>query len=569
MERTRVNSRGPQGPAGDGGDGSGTQGPQGPPGKDGEDGKDGLSAYELWKIEVEKGLENPHDPGNNWPKDQTDMDDFWEYLRGEDGKDGQDGEDGESIVVQEPVKGSYNVIAMYAANGQEAQEYVDWANGKVQYVVYDTELKELSGATVTMTFGETTKTYTSGDGGIFYVDNTDLPFRENDPINSLQSVTLQVNGTTHSDLPKNTYIPSQIQVRLRLNIEDGEIKAPRFRYDDTPEAWLIQPLAIDCIFERKEDEDSDWEIMPQGFEAEMQATIYSYDNANGIMTERGKTEETFDFSTHNADRPINIEIPRKAISSKDSNFDMEKASTTEIENEDGEKVDLSDSYWGEYNESEKRYVTIGFDGTDDKGCYGQKVMLQTTDATPKTIIMQDVPAQPMPIPDRMVAYNFLQDAQQNLHASHVQIYLNNPITNQLYEELIFNRYYVVDESATPDEYLYYIPEKQDNIEDLKVYHVMFSGGGQTVTTNEYPLNHTEAIVLKGTTANVISGMTMYLLPMDAEDATYNFIGYPCGVFTLSGSFENPTASLTSSHSEIVKTVPTITTNTTTGGGSTE
>lgn len=57
-------------------------------GEDGKNGADGQSAYELWLAEVEKGLENPHNPGHEWPKDQTDMNDFWYYLSGADGQNG-------------------------------------------------------------------------------------------------------------------------------------------------------------------------------------------------------------------------------------------------------------------------------------------------------------------------------------------------------------------------------------------------------------------------------------------------------------------------------------------------
>ena len=38
--------------------------------------------------EVNKGLENPHNPGHDWPKDQTELNDFWYYLAGADGKNG-------------------------------------------------------------------------------------------------------------------------------------------------------------------------------------------------------------------------------------------------------------------------------------------------------------------------------------------------------------------------------------------------------------------------------------------------------------------------------------------------
>lgn len=61
---------------------------KGEDGKDGQDGQDGKSAYELWKEQVAEGLDNPKNPGTEWPKDETDLNDFWYYLTGADGKDG-------------------------------------------------------------------------------------------------------------------------------------------------------------------------------------------------------------------------------------------------------------------------------------------------------------------------------------------------------------------------------------------------------------------------------------------------------------------------------------------------
>lgn len=61
---------------------------KGKDGNDGVNGLDGKSAYDLWKEQVEKGLENPHEPGTDWPKDQTYMNDFWHYLQGAKGQDG-------------------------------------------------------------------------------------------------------------------------------------------------------------------------------------------------------------------------------------------------------------------------------------------------------------------------------------------------------------------------------------------------------------------------------------------------------------------------------------------------
>ena len=50
----------------------------------GPKGDTGLSAYEFWKEKVADGTVN-------WPKDQTEVADFFKFLKGKDGKDGKDG----------------------------------------------------------------------------------------------------------------------------------------------------------------------------------------------------------------------------------------------------------------------------------------------------------------------------------------------------------------------------------------------------------------------------------------------------------------------------------------------
>lgn len=57
-------------------------------GADGTDGIDGKSAYDLWLKDVANGIENPHVPNTNWPKDQTTMSDFWLFLTGAKGQNG-------------------------------------------------------------------------------------------------------------------------------------------------------------------------------------------------------------------------------------------------------------------------------------------------------------------------------------------------------------------------------------------------------------------------------------------------------------------------------------------------
>ena len=51
----------------------------------GPKGDTGLSAYEFWKEKVADGTVN-------WPKDQTEVADFFKFLKGKDGKDGKDGQ---------------------------------------------------------------------------------------------------------------------------------------------------------------------------------------------------------------------------------------------------------------------------------------------------------------------------------------------------------------------------------------------------------------------------------------------------------------------------------------------
>ncbi|MDO4770774.1 hypothetical protein [Porphyromonas sp.] len=67
-------------------------------GDQGVDGINGKSAYEIWKELVENGLENPKNPGNEWPKDKVSEVHFFEYLTGKDGSNGSNGTNGTNGV---------------------------------------------------------------------------------------------------------------------------------------------------------------------------------------------------------------------------------------------------------------------------------------------------------------------------------------------------------------------------------------------------------------------------------------------------------------------------------------
>lgn len=56
----------------------------------GKNGLDGKSALEIWQDQVAKGdLDDPHNPGQKWPKDKNSQADFWWFLTGATGESGQ------------------------------------------------------------------------------------------------------------------------------------------------------------------------------------------------------------------------------------------------------------------------------------------------------------------------------------------------------------------------------------------------------------------------------------------------------------------------------------------------
>lgn len=84
-------------------------------GKDGLDGKDGLSAYELWVKSVADG-------SINWPKDKTDMNEFFLYLKGKDGLTPYVGTNGNWWIG--------NKDTGLKAKGEDGKDGVDGTDGK-------------------------------------------------------------------------------------------------------------------------------------------------------------------------------------------------------------------------------------------------------------------------------------------------------------------------------------------------------------------------------------------------------------------------------------------------------
>ena len=89
----------------------------------GNDGKDGKSAFDQWKDMIADGsVDNPHNPGSKWPAGNNTVQDFWYFLTGATGESGQTphiGDNGHWFVGNEDTG--------IAAQGEAGK---DGANGK-------------------------------------------------------------------------------------------------------------------------------------------------------------------------------------------------------------------------------------------------------------------------------------------------------------------------------------------------------------------------------------------------------------------------------------------------------
>lgn len=104
------------------------KGKDGKDGINGVDGLDGKSAYEIWKEQVAQGIEDPHNPGNEWPKDHDSLQDFWYYLSGADGQDGSTPKIGDNGNWW--INGEDTGIPARGKDGQDGQNGHDGKDGK-------------------------------------------------------------------------------------------------------------------------------------------------------------------------------------------------------------------------------------------------------------------------------------------------------------------------------------------------------------------------------------------------------------------------------------------------------
>lgn len=249
---------------------TGKDGMNGQDGQPGKPGQNGLSAYELWVKDVLDGLENPHDRPNEWPKDETSMDDFWRYLRGQDGAPGgSTGNPGEETPI---IMGKANVIAQFSS--QANNEYVNWVDGSVAYIVYNDAGLPAANATVSGLPGmEPSKVFKANSNGEFSVPKDDLPVNlsANQRWGYTQSVTYvnSLNQTVTERSSYNTLVPNRIFVRIRL------ASAPRFLINDNRQNIHHKFMRLECIVERQVD-NGPWQQIPN-YLGDLNQNIIAYE----------------------------------------------------------------------------------------------------------------------------------------------------------------------------------------------------------------------------------------------------------------------------------------------------
>ena len=119
-------------------------------GKDGKDGQDVQSAFEQWKEMIADGsVDNPHDPDKKWSPENNTIQDFWRFLTGASGEDGQTphvGDNGNWFIGNEDTG--------IGARGRDGQNGADGKDGK--------DGRDAVPPTVTI-----------GDNGNWFVDGVD------------------------------------------------------------------------------------------------------------------------------------------------------------------------------------------------------------------------------------------------------------------------------------------------------------------------------------------------------------------------------------------------------------
>ena len=145
-------------------------------GNDGKDGKDGKSAFDQWKDMIADGsVDNPHNPGSKWPAGNNTVQDFWYFLTGATGESGQTphiGDNGHWFVGNEDTGiAAQGEAGKDGANGKDAVPPTVTIGDNDHWFVNGVD----TGKKATGTNGKdgVSPTITIGNNGNWFVDGTD------------------------------------------------------------------------------------------------------------------------------------------------------------------------------------------------------------------------------------------------------------------------------------------------------------------------------------------------------------------------------------------------------------
>ena len=145
-------------------------------GNDGKDGKDGKSAFDQWKDMIADGsVDNPHNPGSKWPAGNNTVQDFWYFLTGATGESGQTphiGDNGHWFVGNEDTGiAAQGEAGKDGANGKDAVPPTVTIGDNDHWFVNGVD----TGKKATGTDGKdgVSPTITIGGNGNWFVDGTD------------------------------------------------------------------------------------------------------------------------------------------------------------------------------------------------------------------------------------------------------------------------------------------------------------------------------------------------------------------------------------------------------------
>ena len=142
----------------------------------GNDGKDGKSAFDQWKDMIADGsVDNPHNPGSKWPAGNNTVQDFWYFLTGATGESGQTphiGDNGHWFVGNEDTGiAAQGEAGKDGANGKDAVPPTVTIGANDHWFVNGVD----TGKKATGTNGKdgVSPTITIGNNGNWFVDGTD------------------------------------------------------------------------------------------------------------------------------------------------------------------------------------------------------------------------------------------------------------------------------------------------------------------------------------------------------------------------------------------------------------